>query len=33
MIRANSNPTVRYFPAKEDVLAYLRSSVHPGDLG
>lgn len=32
MIRANSNPNVRYFPAKEDVLAYLRSSVHPGDL-
>ena len=32
MIRANSNPNVRYFPAKEDVLAYLRSSVRPGDL-
>ena len=32
MIRANSNPNVRYLPTKEEVLADLRSRIRPGDL-
>jgi UDP-N-acetylmuramate--alanine ligase len=32
MIHTNSNPNVKYLPAKEDVLDYLRGHVQPGDL-